>query len=129
RAGEVALFASDASLTLEGLELQVVKRDGQEFPPPGAFAVLSAGAPLRLANCTLLNKQGLGSSGILGVRRSPRCELRNCLILADTGRLLDWTFSNGKGDLVMDNCLQAGGGPIYFSNYAHDPRDVAVVVP
>lgn len=124
----VALLSTDAGLQLEGLELQVVKPADHPWLPRGVFAVLSEAGPLRIANCTLLNKQVTQGSGILQMRCSPHCELRNCLILGDRGRLCDWLFPEGNAELIMVNCLQAGSGAICLDNYSHDPREVSVVL-
>ena len=51
------IFVTDAPLVLEGLELRLARQGNQERPERGPDAVVSSGAPLHIANCTLLNKQ------------------------------------------------------------------------
>jgi hypothetical protein len=124
----VALLSTDAALRLEGLEFHVAKPADHPWLPRGVLAVLSESGPLRIANCTFLNKQETHGSGILQMRCSPHCELRNCLVVGDRGRLCDWLFPEGKAELIMVNCLQAGSGAICLDNFSHDPHEVSVVL-
>lgn len=122
-----SIFVTDAPLVLEGLELRLAGQSQQERSEFGPNAVVSHGAPLHIANCTLRNTQDRPYTGLLLLQESRHCELRNCLFLARNGSLLNWPMPADQGEIVMDNCVC--GGNMTINLYTrNNPRNISLQV-
>jgi hypothetical protein len=105
------LIESDGPLTLEGLEIQ---RTNAPAPGPPCYLVFANRSRFRAANCRFRINQGDPGGGacILG-RRLDLCELRNCEFFAKNGHVVE-LHADQDTLLVMENCLQVGGGSIWM---------------
>jgi hypothetical protein len=99
---QAPLIQSEASLLIEGLDIQCGPAEANAFLPPSVLLVRRA--PLRLANCRIIH---CGSGPALRLEGPATCEVRNSLLHCSQGTAID-CVAGGLLRVLVDNCVLSG---------------------
>ena len=99
---ESPLIQSEASLVIEGLDIQCGPAEPHAFLPPSVLFVRRA--PMRLANCRVLHR---GAGPAIRVEDPTMCEVRNSLLYCTQSAAMDCVAS-GRVRVLVENCVFSG---------------------
>ena len=99
---ETPWIQSEASLVIEGLDIQCGPAEANAFLPPSILLVRRA--PLRLANCRFIHR---GAGPAIRLEDPTLCEVRNCLLLCSQSTALD-CIAAGRLRMAVENCIVSG---------------------
>ena len=118
-AGNQPLLQTNASLVLEGLELQIpdLKDSAQRN------LVVCRGASVHVANCRFL-APGTGTSIV--AEDSPVAITRNCEFLGGVNGAIGGLRLPAGARRVMENCVVGGACAISLSHWQSDAREISV---